>query len=149
MKLKEELGDEYIIVLRMHYLVAENLDLTPYSGFAYDFSNYEDIRELYLISDLLITDYSSVFFDYGNLRRPMIFYVYDIESYRDKLRGFYFDFEKMAPGPLAKTTDEVIDYIRQADAMPLNEQFEQFYNMFCYLEDGEASKRVVEEVFLK
>ncbi|WP_445487898.1 CDP-glycerol glycerophosphotransferase family protein [Niallia sp. 03133] len=149
MKLKEELGDEYIIVLRMHYLVAENLDLTPYSGFAYDFSNYEDIRELYLIADLLITDYSSVFFDYGNLRRPMIFYVYDIESYRDKLRGFYFDFEKMAPGPLAKTTDEVIDYIRQADAMPLNEQFEQFYNMFCYLEDGEASKRVVEEVFLK
>ncbi|MGP7818556.1 CDP-glycerol glycerophosphotransferase family protein [Niallia sp. 01092] len=148
-KLREELGDDYIIVLRMHYLVAENLDLTPYSGFAYDFSNYEDIRELYLISDLLITDYSSVFFDYGNLRRPMIFYVYDIDSYRDKLRGFYFDFEKTAPGPLAKTTDEVIDYIRQADAMPLNEQFEQFYNMFCYLEDGEASKRVVEEVFLK
>ncbi|MFT8322642.1 MAG: CDP-glycerol glycerophosphotransferase family protein [Bacillus sp. (in: firmicutes)] len=148
-RLKEELGDEYIIVLRMHYLVAENLDLTPYSGFAYDFSNYEDIRELYLISDLLITDYSSVFFDYGNLRRPMIFFVYDIDSYRDKLRGFYFDFEKMAPGPLAKTNDEVIDYIKQASTMPLNDQFDQFYNMFCYLEDGEASKRVVEEVFLK
>ncbi|WP_445505610.1 CDP-glycerol glycerophosphotransferase family protein [Niallia sp. 03091] len=148
-KLREELGDEYIIVLRMHYLVAENLDLTPYSGFAYDFSNYEDIRELYLISDLLITDYSSVFFDYGNLRRPMIFYVYDIDSYRDKLRGFYFDFEKTAPGPLAKTTDEVIDYIKQASTKPLDHQFDQFYQQFCYLEDGEASKRVVEEVFLK
>lgn len=148
-QLKEELGDDYIVILRMHYLVAENLDLTPYVGFAYDFSNYEDIRELYLISDLLITDYSSVFFDYGNLRRPMIFYVYDIDTYRDKLRGFYFDFEQKAPGPLAKTTDEVIAYIRQAEKEPLNEQFEEFYNTFCYLEDGEASKRVVEEVFLK
>ncbi|MCM3029703.1 CDP-glycerol glycerophosphotransferase family protein [Niallia sp. MER 6] len=148
-QLREELGDDYIVVLRMHYLVAENFDLTPYVGFAYDFSNYEDIRELYLISDLLITDYSSVFFDYGNLKRPMIFYVYDIETYRDKLRGFYFDFEKKAPGPLAKTTDEVIHYIKLAEKEPLNEKFEEFYNTFCYLEDGDASKRVVEEVFLK
>lgn len=148
-QLREELGDDYIVVLRMHYLVAENFDLTPYVGFAYDFSNYEDIRELYLISDLLITDYSSVFFDYGNLRRPMIFYVYDIDTYRDKLRGFYFDFEEKAPGPLAKTTDEVIQYIKLAEKEPLNTKFEEFYNTFCYLEDGEASKRVVEEVFLK
>jgi len=148
-KLRKELGSDYIVILRMHYLVAENFDLAPYEGFAYDFSNYEDIRELYLIADLLITDYSSVFFDYGNLGRPMIFYVYDIETYRDKLRGFYFDFEKTAPGPLVKTTDQVIDYIKNMDSMEFKEQYINFYNEFCYLEDGSASSRVVQEVFLK
>lgn len=148
-KLRKELGSEYIVILRMHYLVAENFDLTPYQGFAYDFSNYEDIRELYLIADLLITDYSSVFFDYGNLKRPIIFYVYDIETYRDKLRGFYFDFEKTAPGPLVKTTDEVINYIKNMDSIEFKEQYISFYNTFCYLEDGNASSRVVNEVFLK
>lgn len=149
-RLREELGNEYIIILRMHYLVAENFDLTPYKGFAYDFSHHEDIRELYLISDMLVTDYSSVFFDYGNLRRPMIFYVYDIENYRDKLRGFYFDFEEKAPGPLTRTTEEVIHYIKNLTPDSyLNEQYEGFYRKFCYLESGESSKRVVEEVFLK
>lgn len=53
----------------MHYLVAENFDLGPFEGFAFDFSAYEDIRELYMLSDMLITDYSSVFFDYANLKR--------------------------------------------------------------------------------
>ncbi|MBY0158820.1 CDP-glycerol glycerophosphotransferase family protein [Cytobacillus firmus] len=149
-RLREKLGHEYIIILRMHYLVAENFDLTPYEGFAYDFSHHEDIRELYLISDMLVTDYSSVFFDYGNLRRPMIFYVYDIDNYRDKLRGFYFDFEEKAPGPLARTTEEVIHYIKNITPDSyLNEQYEEFYSKFCYLESGESSRRVVEEVFLK
>jgi CDP-glycerol glycerophosphotransferase len=125
------------------------LDLSAYNGFAYDTSQHEDIRELYLLADLLITDYSSVFFDYGNLRRPMIFFVYDIESYRDKLRGFYFDFEKEAPGPLVKKTEEVIAEVRQIEksSPKLPESFESFYQKFCYLEDGKASQRVVEEVF--
>ncbi|CDQ38374.1 CDP-glycerol:poly(glycerophosphate) glycerophosphotransferase [Virgibacillus salexigens] len=147
--LKEELGDEYIIVLRLHYLVAENLDLTGYEGFVYDFSHHEDIRELYLIADLLITDYSSVFFDYANLKRPMLFYVYDIEDYRDNLRGFYFDFEQKAPGPLVKTTEEIINEvlaIKENGFIP-STITEEFYNSFCYLEDGQASKRVVENVF--
>ena len=86
-KLKLKLGNDYIILLRLHYLVAENLDLTGYEDFIYDFSNHDDIRELYLLADMLITDYSSVFFDYANLKRPILFYVYDLEEYRDKLSG--------------------------------------------------------------
>ncbi|MBM7644924.1 CDP-glycerol glycerophosphotransferase (TagB/SpsB family) [Scopulibacillus daqui] len=149
-KMQKQLGHDYIIVLRMHYLVSENFDLSPFQGFAYDFSHHEDIRELYLISDLLITDYSSVFFDYANLYRPMIFFVYDIEHYRDKLRGFYFDFEKEAPGPLVKTTDEVIDVIFDIEKNNFKcpDNFKHFHHRFCYLEDGEASRRVVERVFL-
>ena len=109
---------------------------------------YEDIRGLYSISDLLITDYSSVFFDYANLERPMIFYVYDIDNYRDKLRGFYFDFENQAPGPLVKTTDALIDTIKESESSDFNETYntKAFRDKFCSLEDGHASERVAEEV---
>jgi CDP-glycerol glycerophosphotransferase (TagB/SpsB family) len=145
-KMKDELEEDYIILLRMHYLIAENLDLSMYSGFAFDVSHHTDISELYLLSDLLITDYSSVFFDYANLNRPMIFFVYDIENYRDTLRGFYFDFEKHAPGPLVKTTEEVIYHIQNKDQI-IKADFFNFHNKFCSLEDGHASKRVAEKVF--
>ena len=114
-KMREKLGQEYVILLRLHYLIAENLDLSEYEGFAYNFSGYSDISHLYLVSDVILTDYSSVFFDYANLKRPMLFYVYDLDNYRDKLRGFYFDFEKTAPGPLVKTTEEVITNIQSLD----------------------------------
>lgn len=149
--LQKELKDEYIIILRMHYLIAENLDLSKYDGFAYDFSSYEDIRELYLIADLLVTDYSSVFFDYAILKRPMLFYVYDIEEYRDRLRGFYFDFEKEAPGPLLYTTDKLIETIKNIDGIfkEYRKKIEDFHQQFCNLEDGKASQRVVEKVFTK
>lgn len=147
--LQRELSDEYIIVLRMHYLVAENLEISKYGRFVQDESLHEDIRELYMIADMLVTDYSSVFFDYGNLRRPMFFYVYDMKEYRDTLRGFYYDFEKEAPGPLVETTAALIKEIRRAEnSESLGARFDDFYRRFCALEDGHAAKRVVERVFL-
>src|SRR5699024_11612806 len=60
-RMKELLADEYVVLLRMHYLIAENINLEGLEGFVFEFSDYEDIRELYLISDVLITYYSSVF----------------------------------------------------------------------------------------
>ncbi|WP_117168454.1 CDP-glycerol glycerophosphotransferase family protein [Paraliobacillus sediminis] len=150
-RLKLELGEEYIVILRMHYLIAEKLDLLSYEGFVFDFSTYEDIRELYLMSDILITDYSSVFFDYANLRRPMLFFVYDIDEYKDNLRGFYFDFEKEAPGPLIKTTGSLIDEINaiKENDFVTSTDLDLFYQKFCYLEKGESTKKVVDEVFKK
>ena len=101
-----------------------------------------------MISDMLITDYSSVFFDYANLERPMIFYTYDIDNYRDKLRGFYFDFENKAPGPLVKTTDALLEEINKTKTENFNELYNtaEFRNRFCSLEDGKASQRVADEV---
>ncbi|AUJ23973.1 CDP-glycerol glycerophosphotransferase family protein [Virgibacillus dokdonensis] len=148
-KLKEAFGHTHVIVLRLHYLVSEQIDINDYKGFVYDLSKHEDIRELYLISDLLITDYSSVFFDYANLKRPMLFFVYDIEEYRDTLRGFYFNFEEKAPGPLVKTTDEIIYEIQKLEqnGFNRNENYQEFLERFCYLEDGNATKRVVQKLF--
>lgn len=72
----------------------------------YDLTDYESIEDLYIITDILITDYSSVMFDYAVLDRPMLFFTYDLDEYRDKLRGFNIDIEKEAPGPLLYTSDE-------------------------------------------
>ena len=148
-KLKEELSDEYVILIRTHYFIVDKLDLTPYKGFAYDASKYGDIAELYLISDILITDYSSVFFDFANLKRPMLFFTYDLDKYENILRGFYIDMENTVPGPLLFTTEEVIDSIKNIDDVneEYMEKYEEFYNTFCYKDDGKASKRVIERVF--
>lgn len=148
--LQKNLSDEYIMLLRMHYLVSENLNLTEFDEFIYDFSQYDDIRDLYLISDLLITDYSSVFFDYAILERPMIFFVYDIEEYRDKLRGFYFNFENNAPGPFVNTTRDLLKEIKEIDRnFIFKDKVKMFKKEFCNLEDGNASKRVVNSIIMK
>ncbi len=148
-KLQKELGEEYIVLVRTHYFIADNLDLTSINQFAFNVSYYDDISELYLISDILITDYSSVFFDFANLMRPILFYVYDYEKYSSQLRGFYIDMEKDIPGPLLFTTEEVIDSIQNINNISedYKEKYDDFFNRFCCLDDGYVSKRIVEKVF--
>lgn len=147
--MQKRLGDEYIILLRMHYFIASQMDVSHVEGFAFDVSSYEDTGELFLISDILITDYSSVFFDYANLKRPILFYTYDLEKYRESLRGFYIDIEKELPGPLLKTSDEVIDAIDNIEKIEENfrDRYEAFYNTYCLWDDGDASGKVVRTVF--
>ena len=147
-KLQEALGDEYILLVRTHYFVADKMNLESYKGFAFDVSKYDDIAELYLISDILITDYSSVFFDFANLRRPILFYTYDLEKYENVLRGFYIDIHSEVPGPLLKTTDEVIDSIIHIEDLKEEyaSKYDEFYDRFCGIEDGNASKRIIDEI---
>lgn len=148
-RMKAELGDEYVILLRTHYFIADSLDVTGVEDFAYNLSKYDDISELYLISDILITDYSSVFFDYANLKRPMLFFTYDLEKYRDVLRGFYIDIEEELPGPLLFTTEEIIDGIKNIDTITAkySKRYDEFYEKFCGIEDGNASEKVAKAVF--
>ena len=150
-KMQKELGNEYIILLRMHYLITNNINIEKYKGFVYDYSQGYDIQELYLVSDILITDYSSVMFDYSNLNRPIIFFTYDIEQYRDALRGFYFDFEEEAPGPLVVDTEGVIECLKSID--DINKQYknkkEKFYNKFCHIDDGNKAKEILDAINLK
>lgn len=148
-KMKQELGNEYVVLLRTHYYIADSIDVTGIEDFAMNFSKYDDISELYLISDILITDYSSVFFDYAGLRRPMIFFTYDLDKYRDVLRGFYMSIEDEVPGPLTFTTDEVIDAVKNIDEITVRyqEKYDVFYEKFCGLEDGHASEKVAKAVF--
>lgn len=148
-KMQKKLGDKYIIILRMHYLIASKLDISKYKDFVYDYSAYDDISELYLVSDILITDYSSVFFDYANLKRPILFFTYDIEKYRDQLRGFYLDIETEVPGPLLMSTDEIIQSIIDIDKInqSYKDRYDLFYKRFCEWDDGNASENIVQQVF--
>ncbi|MED4130209.1 CDP-glycerol glycerophosphotransferase family protein [Shouchella miscanthi] len=146
-KLQEVLGHEYILMLRMHSFISEKLNVQDMDDFVLDVSEYHDINELYLVADMLITDYSSVFFDYAILNRPIIFFAYDLEEYRDDIRGFYFPLEEKAPGPIVQTTDELLEVIQTMQGS--NENFNQFTAQFCSLEDGGATKRVVDAVFEK
>lgn len=149
--MKQMLGDEYVLLMRTHYLIADAVDTTGLEDFVINVCNYEDIAELYLVSDMMISDYSSVAFDYANLRRPMIYYTYDLEDYRDNLRGFYIDIEKELPGPLVYTTQEVADAIKNIDQISeqYKERYDAFYDKYCHLEDGHSTERVVKQVFGK
>lgn len=144
-KLKEELGDKYVILLRLHYHVANKINVYKYSGFVYDVSPYDNINDLYIISNMLITDYSSVFFDYANLKRPMLFYMYDLEQYKGDTRDFYIDLQEL-PGPILKSEEEVIDSIKNIENIEkeYKEKYRKFNEKFNYLDDKDSSKRVVE-----
>ena len=145
----EKLSDEYVVLLRTHHYIADNIDTTGLEGFVYNLSKYDDISEIYLISDICITDYSSVFFDFANLKRPVLFYTYDIEKYKNQLRGFYIDMNTEVPGPLLYTSEEVVNAILHIDQIneEYKERYEEFYKRFCCYDDGNASKHIVEEVF--
>lgn len=142
--LYQELSKDYIVLIKYHYMVREKLDFSKYQGFYRVMDSSYDISELYLISDLLITDYSSVMFDYSILKRPMIFYVYDIKEYEEELRGFYFDFVKEAPGPFVMTTKELADQIISYDWSKYQERYDKFSQKYHMFESGNAAAKVVQ-----
>ena len=145
-KLREGLSDEWIILFRAHYLVANAFDFEEYEGFVYNVSKYDDINDLYIVSDMLITDYSSVFFDYANLKRPILYYMYDLEYYKDELRGFYIDLSEL-PGPIVEKEEELITAIQTLDKeFTYDEKYQKFNERFNSLNDGHASQRLIERV---
>lgn len=150
-RMRKEFGEEYVILLRVHYWVVDRLDLSDLSDFVINVSDYSDITDIYIVSDICMTDYSSVFFDYANLKRPILFYMYDLEKYRDVLRGFYLDIEKELPGPILTDNTQVVDAIKNLDSVTAEyrEKYEQFYERFCALDDGHAAERVCNRVFLE
>ncbi|WP_100486217.1 bifunctional glycosyltransferase/CDP-glycerol:glycerophosphate glycerophosphotransferase [Sporolactobacillus pectinivorans] len=147
-RMKNEFGSDAVLLLRLHYLIADRLDLSGYEDFVKDVSEYEDCRELYLVADCLVTDYSSAFFDYANLKRPIVFYAYDLYDYANEIRGFYLDFEKEAPGPVVRDMDHLLPAIHDALNFTGDNPYPEFYKRFCNWEDGHSSRRAV-EAFLK
>lgn len=149
-KLFENFADEYVILIRAHVIVANKLMIPEeFKDFVINVSDYEDIQHLYLASDICITDYSSVMFDFAHTKRPLLFFTYDLQHYKENLRGFYMDFEKEAPGPLMLDTDEVITAIANLDEVVVQykEKYSQFYDKYCGIEQGNASEQIVKKFF--
>jgi CDP-glycerol glycerophosphotransferase len=147
-KMQEKFGDKIVILFRAHYFIANAFDFKKYKDFVFDVSDYPDINDLYNISDALITDYSSVMFDFAILKRPIFFYMYDLEKYKNKLRGFYFSFSNL-PGPISTNMDELVrdvgKYLDRGDNAEYLEKYEKFNKKFNKLSDGRATERVVKE----
>ncbi|HGH5431556.1 TPA: bifunctional glycosyltransferase family 2 protein/CDP-glycerol:glycerophosphate glycerophosphotransferase [Staphylococcus pseudintermedius] len=148
-RLQETIGDDYVVLLRMHYLIANALDLKGFEDFAIDVSNYNDISRLYLISDCLITDYSSVMFDYGILKRPQLFFPYDIEKYATELRGFYIDYHNDLPGPIYTDPDALIEGLKNIELIreTYQDQIEAFHQRFCSMENGRAAQYIGDMIY--
>jgi CDP-glycerol glycerophosphotransferase len=142
------LGSDVVFLIRTHHLIAEAVDLSGFDDIALNVSGWPDVQELYLAADILVTDYSSVFFDFAITGRPIIFFAYDLENYRDQLRGFYLDFEAIAPGPIVRTSDGVIEAI--ADTATWTSQYTKRYAEFRRTynawDDGHASARVLDHL---
>jgi len=143
-QLYRELKDEYIFVFKIHPFVKNTINIPyQYSEFFYDFSDFREINELLLITDLLITDYSSVCFEFALLNKPMIFFSYDVDDYIRK-RDFYYDYFSFIPGPLAKTCHELVSIIKNNEYD--FDRIDSFVNYFFDDLDGKSSKRVVDEL---
>lgn len=148
-KMENKFGKDYLILFRPHYFIANAFDFDKYKGFVYNVANIDDINELYIISDILITDYSSVFFDYANLKRPMIFFMYDLEHYKNESNGFYIDLNEL-PGPIVETQEDLEKSIEDVDFnIGSSKKYKEFNEKYNYLDDGNASKRVIEKVILE
>lgn len=149
-KLQILFGEDYILLFRSHYFIANYINLDEYKGFVYNVSQYDDINDLYIISDLLITDYSSVFFDYAILKRPIIFYMYDLKEYKNKLRDFYINLKEL-PGPIVENEKDLVKEIKSIDKNKkiYFNTYKKFNEKFNYLEDGNATERVVEKILSK
>lgn len=151
-RMQEVLSDEYIVLMRTHVIIKNKLEISEeLDNFVIDVSDYSEAQELLMITDILITDYSSVMFDFANTNRPMLFFTYDFETYRDEVRGFYMDFENEAPGPLVRDTDQIIDSVLNIEKVKVEyeEKYILFKGKYCSLEDGRASERLVNEIFRK
>lgn len=138
-----QLGEEYVLALRLHPKIKNFYkDDISSKGKYIDVSGYESEQELMLISDMLITDYSSIMIEYSILNKPTIFFTYDLDEYLSNERGFYYDFKTTVPGPIVYTSDELIDAIRNgiSDESKISEfvmtQFDEI--------DGHSSKRIVD-----
>lgn len=137
-----------VILYRGHHNVADQRNTAGQSTFI-DVTAFPEIADLYLACDVMITDYSSSMFDFCGTGKPMIFLAPDIAEYRDKTRGFYFDFESEAPGPIVTSTEEVASLLRNLPSVTseYEDRYEAFVRKYASLDDGKAGERVVDKVF--
>ncbi|MFD9887405.1 CDP-glycerol glycerophosphotransferase family protein [Streptomyces alboflavus] len=144
---EDVLGDDHVLLVRKHPLTSGRLPGAR-APFVRDVTGHPRTAELLLVADVLITDYSSLMFDFAHTGRPMLFHAYDLEHYRDTVRGFYLDFESRAPGPLLASTGEVVDALRDLDSVSARHRkaYAAFREAYCDLDDGRAAERVADRL---
>lgn len=144
--LRQALGEDHVILLRQHPFVGAQPRLDPaLDAFVIDTSDHPDIHELMLVSDVLVTDYSSAIYEFSLLARPMAFFAPDHDDYLDE-RGFYFDYRTGVPGPVFETTEDLAQWLRAGD-FDL-ERVATFRDESFDVVDGHATERFVDRIVL-
>lgn len=139
-----KLGEGYITLIRGH-----SRSLKPgadvFGNRVLDVTSYPDVSDLFLVADALITDYSSVMFDFSVTGKPLFFFAPDLEHYRAKLRGFYFDIARGTPGPVVTTATELIALVLKREEIHArySQAYANWQERFNPLDDGAAGSRIV------
>ena len=144
------LDDNTVLLVRAHYFDEEvDQPVDQLSDKVRDVSDHPDVQQLCLAADVLVTDYSSIMFDYANLGRPIVIHAPDWDTYRD-VRGVYFDLLADPPGRVVRTTEALADVLatRDWEDAETRKQLAMFQSTFCEFDDGRAAERVVRRVFL-
>ena len=149
-RLSRLLGPDHVFLVRGHMNISR-WRRSPHGPSVVEVTTYPEINDLFLAADVAITDYSSIMFDYSVTGKPMLFFVPDLDDYRDRRRGVYFDLAESAPGPLLTTTDEVAEALRTLDpasyARDHAEKYAAWRARFNPRDDGQAAARVVDEIY--
>ncbi|MEE1784336.1 CDP-glycerol glycerophosphotransferase family protein [Streptomyces sp. SP17BM10] len=147
---KAALGEDQVLLVRRHSVMCGQIPGAG-NGYVWDVGSYPDMAELLLIADVLVTDYSAAVFDFASTGKPVLFFTYDLEHYRDNLRGFSLDFESVVPGPLLNTSAELVSALGRVDeiAAEFADRAAAFREAYCDLDDGKASARVVDAMLRK
>lgn len=149
-KMKEALGDDYVIILRMHHLTKVNFNAEIGDlDFVYDLSEMGDVTPLLAASDILITDYSSIFFDFAVTKRDILFYMPDLDQYAHQMRELYLDVKKDLPGPVFESQEELLVGLSSLEQERENyrERYHHFYQRFLSQQQGQSAKRLIEKCF--
>lgn len=136
-------ADQYVLLCKHHPSVKKRPPVEPgCENTVFDVTNDMSIEELLVVSDVCITDYSSIVFEYSLFERPIIIYAYDLDSYIDA-RGFYYKFEDFVPGPIVKDNRALLDCLAQIDRYDLQKvrDFREKYMGSC---DGGATERILQ-----
>ena len=145
--MRDALNKEYVLLIKHHPFVKQRPAI-PESceDFACDVSDSMSIEQLLCISDICISDYSSLIFEYSLFERPMVFFAYDKADYND-WRGFYYDYNELTPGPVVTETKEIVDYIQRIDTDFDKDQVIAFKQKFMSACDGHSTERIMQQVF--
>lgn len=140
-------GDEYLFLIKQHPFIPKPVSIdAKYADRIVDFSSYPDINELFYVTDLLITDYSSNIYEFSLHRKPMLFFAFDKEEY-ELMRGLHRTLDRHAPGKICRTLDELLEAIRNGDFEM--ERLYRFIEENFDHTDGLASDKVIDNIILK
>lgn len=148
-QMAEALRDDYVLIIKHHQTVKVLPEIPEEyrDVFAYDMTRGKgmNINELMTVSDICISDYSSLVFEYALFERPMMFFAYDLENYVDE-RGMYYPYDELTPGPICKTTEEIVDYIKNIDQRFDQQEVIAFKEKFMCSCDGHSTQRILDYI---